>query len=154
MLAQDTCQMQKSSKWVCSTFNILHELSSDRRKPGQFLSFTYKTTNSTKGPQLVKNFAFMKPYNNIFNYINLICWQTSALDLGSKNEITFHILQLRWQISALDLSSKYKIFIFLNNATFFLLLHPYYLCSNSFSNSFFHPPGAKSTRIHPNPKRA
>lgn len=65
-------------KIVCSTKNFLHDLSSNRRKPGWFLSLTVVLLFSTKGP--------------IIFY--LLSWQTSATDLESLYGVTHLVIYL------------------------------------------------------------
>jgi len=55
---------------VCSTIKILHDLSSNRREPGWFLSLSLFEIFSTKGP--------------VFLYSILrLNWQISVFDLDS-----------------------------------------------------------------------
>lgn len=64
--------------WVCSTFKILHDLSSNRREPGWFLSIMEFYT-------LVREDQVFGIILCLLNIINWLFWQISALDLESVN---------------------------------------------------------------------
>lgn len=75
--------MQQLYRRVCSTLNILHDLSSNRRKPGWFLSLEQKFLFSTKGP--IRKSNALQIWISLISIKVKLIRQRSALHLECKN---------------------------------------------------------------------